>query len=65
MRDSEAVDKVREMGDIGMIIGEILCLFAYIACPPFLLPHELWSQIQIYYVVTSIEVDLNRITTDL
>ena len=27
MRDSEAVDKVRETGGSGMIIGEILCLF--------------------------------------
>ena len=26
-RDSEVVEKVRETGGIGMIIGEILCLF--------------------------------------
>ena len=40
--DLEAVDKVIEMGDSGMIIGEILCLFAYTACPLFLLPLEWW-----------------------
>ena len=65
MRDSEAVDKVRKMGGIGMIIGEILVLFAYIACPLFLLPLELWSQPQIDYSVTSIGVALHRITTIL
>ena len=27
MRDSEAVEKARETVGIGMIIGEILCLF--------------------------------------
>ena len=27
LRDPEAVEKVRETGGIGMIIGEILCLF--------------------------------------
>ena len=27
MRDSEVAEKVRETGVIGMIIGEILCLF--------------------------------------
>ena len=27
LRDSEVVEKAREMGGIGMIIGEILCLF--------------------------------------
>ena len=31
LRDLEAVDKVRETGNTGMIIGEILCLFAYIS----------------------------------
>ena len=31
LRDSEAMDKVRETGGIMMIIGEILCLFAYIS----------------------------------
>ena len=65
MRDLEAVEKVIETGGIGMIIGEILCLFDYIACPLFLLPHELWSQPQIYYAVTSIGVALHRITTNL
>ena len=44
LKDLEAVDKVRETGDIGMIIGEILCLFAYIDCPLLLLLLELWSQ---------------------
>ena len=39
--DLEAVEKVREMGGTGMIIGEILCLFAYIAFPLLLLPLEL------------------------
>ena len=65
MRDSEVVDKAREIGSIGMIIGEILCLFAYIACPLFLLPLEWWSQPQIDYAVTSIWVALHRITTEL
>ena len=41
LRDSEAVDKVRETGNIRMIIGDILCLFAYITCPIFLLSLEL------------------------
>ena len=45
--DLEAVKKVRETGVSRMIIGEILCLFAYIACPPFLLPMLGWSQPQI------------------
>ena len=27
LRDSEVVEKARETGGIGMIIGEILCLF--------------------------------------
>ena len=40
----ETVDKVREKGGTKMIISEILCLFAYIACPLFLLTLELWSQ---------------------
>ena len=65
MRDLGVVDKVRETGGIGMIISEILCLFAYIACPLFLLPLEFWSQTQLDYAVTSIEVDLHRITTGL
>ena len=33
LRGLEAVDKVIETGGIGMIIGEILCLFAYMYCP--------------------------------
>ena len=65
MRDSEAVVKVRKMGGIGMIIGEILCLFAYIYCPISLLPLELWSHPQIYYTVTSIGLALYRINTNL
>ena len=65
LRNSEAVDKVRETGGIGMIISDILCLFAYIFCPLFLLPLELWSHPQIDYAITSIGVFLNRITTDL
>ena len=65
MRDLEAVVKVIEAGGIGMIIGEILCLFAYIACPLLLTPLELWSHPQINYAVTSIGVALHRITTDL
>ena len=64
LRDSEVVENMIETGGIGMIIGEILCLFAYISCPLFLLPLELWSQTQIDYVVTSIGVTLHRITTD-
>ena len=47
MRNSEAADKVRETGGSGMIIGEILCLFAYIYFPPFLLPLVCWIQLQI------------------
>ena len=47
MRDSEAVDKVTEMGDSGMIIGEILCLFAYIICPLLLISLVWWSEPQI------------------
>ena len=31
LRNLEAVENVRETGGIGMVIGEILCLFAYIA----------------------------------
>ena len=48
-----------------MIIGEILCLFAYIIFPLFLLPHEFWSHPQIDYVVTNIGLDMHIITTDL
>ena len=65
LRFSEAVDKVRETGGIGMIISEILCLFVYITYPLFLLPHGFWSQPQIDYAVTSIGVALHRITTNL
>ena len=43
----ETVDKVREKGGTKMIISEILCLFAYIACPLFLLPLVWWVQPQI------------------
>ena len=65
MRDLEAVDKVRETDGIRMVIGEILRLFAYIACPLLILPHKMWSQPQIDYAVTSIGVDLHRITTNI
>ena len=61
----ESVDKERETGNIGMIISEILFLFAYIACPLLLLRLELWSQLQIDYMVTSIGVALHRIITVL
>ena len=44
MRDFEAVEKVRETGGSGIVICEILCLFAYISCPVFLLPLVWWSQ---------------------
>ena len=37
LSDSEAVDKVRETGSSGMIIGETLCFFAHIDCSLFLL----------------------------
>ena len=33
MRDSEAVEKVRETGGSRMIIGEILCLFLLLRFP--------------------------------
>ena len=65
MQDLEAVNKMRGTGGIRMIIGEILYLFAYIACHLFLLPLELWSQLQIDSAVKSIGVSLHRITTDL
>ena len=48
-----------------MIIGDILCLFAYIASSLLFLSLELWSLTKIGYAVTSIGVDLHRITTDL
>ena len=63
--DSEAVDKVKETGDSEIIIGDILCLFTYVACPLFLLLLECWSQLQIDYVVTIIGVALHRITTGI
>ena len=59
------MNKVRETVGIGMIISEILCLFAYIACPLFLLPLEFWIRPQIDCVVTSIRMALHRITTPL
>ena len=59
------VDKVREKGGNRMIIGEILCVFASIACPLFLLPLNWWGQIKIDYAVTKIGVDLHIITTNL
>ena len=48
-----------------MIIGYILCLLAYIYCPILLLFLEFWSQPQIDDVVTSIGLDMQRITTNL
>ena len=38
LRDSEVVEKARETGGIGMIIGEILCLFLLRNLPVFLAP---------------------------
>ena len=58
MRDLEVVEKLRETGGIGMVIGEIFPLFACIAFPLLLLLLELCIQPQIYYVVTRIGVDL-------
>ena len=46
LRDSEDVDKVIEMGGSGMIICEILFLFAYIACSLFNIPLVWWSHLQ-------------------
>ena len=62
MKYSEAVDKVRETCVIGMIIGEILCLFAYIDYTLFLIPLELWIRLRINFSVTIIRVSLHRIT---
>ena len=53
------------MGGIEMTIDELLCLFAYIDCPPLLSPLESWSQPQIKYEVKSVGVALHRIITDL
>ena len=38
LEDSEAVEKVRETGGSGMIIGEILCLFFLRKLPILLAP---------------------------
>ena len=38
LRDSEAMEKVRETGSRGMIIGEILCLFLLQKLPILLAP---------------------------
>ena len=38
LRDSEAVEKVRETGSSGMIISEILCLFLLQKLPILLAP---------------------------
>ena len=65
LRDSEALYKAKETGDIGMIICDILCLFSYIAYPLLLLSLELWGHPQIDYVVTSIGMDLHRIITEI
>ena len=47
LRDSEAVEKMRETDGSRMIIGEILCLFYYISCPFFLLPLVWWRHLKI------------------
>ena len=65
MWGSEAVEKVRETGGIRMVISEILCLFAYIACPLFFIPLDFWGQPQIDYAVTNIGMALHRINTNL
>ena len=38
LKDSEVVEKARETGGIGMIIGEILCLFLLQKLPILLSP---------------------------
>ena len=38
LRDSEAMEKLRETGGSGMIIGEILCLFLLQKLPILLFP---------------------------
>ena len=38
LRDSEVAEKVREAGGIGMIIGEILCLFLLHKLPILIAP---------------------------
>ena len=38
MKDSKVVEKARETGGIGMIIGEILCLFLLRSLPILLSP---------------------------
>ena len=38
MKDLEVVEKARETGGMGMIIGEILCLFLLKKLPIFLAP---------------------------
>ena len=40
LRDFEAVEKVRETGGSGMIIGDILCLFLIQKFPILLVPHS-------------------------
>ena len=42
LRDSEAVEKVREKGGSGMIIGEILCLLLLQKIPILLAPLYLY-----------------------
>ena len=37
-RDLEVVEKVRVMGGIGMIIGEVLCLFLLQKLPILIVP---------------------------
>ena len=56
---------MREKGGIGMIIGDILCLSAYISCCLFILLLECRSHPQIDYAVTSIGVALHIITANL
>ena len=46
LKDSEVVEKARETGGIGMIVGVLVLVtnIAYIACPLFLLPLAWLSQ---------------------
>ena len=38
LRDLEVVERARETGDIGMIIGEVLCLFLLQKLPILIAP---------------------------
>ena len=43
LRDSEVVKKARETGGIGIIIGEILCLFLLRKLPILIAPLSFYS----------------------